>query len=644
MELVLCLARGTSFAAVASFSGFCWAASLSGTHIDGGTRRLLRRIAIFTAVLGLISSAALLLARACQLLDKPIPSVSFSDLWLVGLWTRVGQTNLGAIAILILACLALLLGRAPRLAATLGSVSIAVSLLASHAVAAGEEISVVANIIHVVAAGLWFGALPPLIVIHYRQLLRDRSRFSGVLLRFSRIALPLMIGVVATGVILATKDVATWPGLFATDYGLLLLSKIALVVAVILCAAAIRLRLLPSFVAGQGGRGLSVTLRLEFVLACLVALLAGSLSQTTPSKHDDIVWSLSFRIDPAVAWRTVPGVDLRIYLGGLALIFSGGLSLLFGRSGRWRLTAICAVTGLGAGTAIALPGLAISAYPTTYAAPPVAYDAATVARGRNVFAQNCESCHGKTGRGNGPVAKDLEPRPADLTAPHTSDHTMGDMFWWVSHGYPSSAMPGFADALSEFDRWRVVEYVMALSLGHQGRVIGDRVSAYQPWLHAIDFQICTDGDLPLRLADRVPEKAKIVVFVGDKADESYLARLAQNANMFGRVDGLVVAVVPSDLKEMSEIYAAAAVCTIIDMDGAISLSWNLYRRSFANPDFDDLKPFSSQIEYLVDRFGFVRARWRADEGEGLAEPTELIAAFRQLQAEPEINKRGVHDH
>lgn len=645
MELVLCLARGTSFAAVASFGGFCWATSLSGTRIDGSTRRLLRWMAIFAAVLGLISSAVLLLAHACQLLDKPIPGVSFGDLWLIGHWTRVGQTNLGAIAILVIACLALLVGRRPRLAAALGSVSIIVGLLASHAVAAGEDISAVVNIIHVVAAGLWFGALPPLLVIYYHQLRYDRSCFLDLLLAFSKIALPLMIGIVATGVILATDDVAAWPGLFATDYGRLLLAKIAFVAAVILCAAIIRQRLLPDFKAGQPGSALSFILGLEIVFACLVALLAGSLSQTTPSRHDNIVWPLSFRFAPAIAWRTVPGADLRVYLGGVSIIFAGGLSFLLGRSRRWRLAVICAVTGLGAGSAIALPSLAIPAYPTSYAVPPVAYDAASIARGREVFAQNCEACHGEMGRGNGPAAKDLKLPAADLTAPHTSDHTMGDMFWWVSQGYPSSAMPGFADALSDFDRWRAVEYVMALSLGHQGRIIGDKVSIHQPWLHAIDFQICANGDLLLRLLDRVPERAKIVVFVGDKADESYLARLARETSVFSRVGGLVIAVFPSALTGMFEkTYAALGVCTIIDTDGAIGSSWNLYRRSLANPDFDDLKPSPSLIAYLIDRFGFVRARWRADEVEGLAEPAELVEAFRQLQTEPEINKRGVHDH
>jgi mono/diheme cytochrome c family protein len=35
--------------------------------------------------------------------------------------------------------------------------------------------------------------------------------------------------------------------------------------------------------------------------------------------------------------------------------------------------------------------------------------------GRNEFLQSCASCHGIAGKGDGPVAKSLRPRPADLT-------------------------------------------------------------------------------------------------------------------------------------------------------------------------------------------------------------------------------------
>ena len=42
-------------------------------------------------------------------------------------------------------------------------------------------------------------------------------------------------------------------------------------------------------------------------------------------------------------------------------------------------------------------------------------DTEVVDAGRHLFATYCASCHGVTGRGNGPAAEELRRRPADLT-------------------------------------------------------------------------------------------------------------------------------------------------------------------------------------------------------------------------------------
>ena len=37
-------------------------------------------------------------------------------------------------------------------------------------------------------------------------------------------------------------------------------------------------------------------------------------------------------------------------------------------------------------------------------------------RGARLFARTCAACHGRQGRGDGPAAADLDPRPRDLSA------------------------------------------------------------------------------------------------------------------------------------------------------------------------------------------------------------------------------------
>ena len=57
----------------------------------------------------------------------------------------------------------------------------------------------------------------------------------------------------------------------------------------------------------------------------------------------------------------------------------------------------------------------------------------------------------------------LVPRPADLQV-HMAPgvHKDGELFFWVSYGYPKSAMPAWAGTLTEQERWDVLNYARTL--------------------------------------------------------------------------------------------------------------------------------------------------------------------------------------
>ncbi len=65
----------------------------------------------------------------------------------------------------------------------------------------------------------------------------------------------------------------------------------------------------------------------------------------------------------------------------------------------------------------------------------------SIDRGRALFVSHCAVCHGTEGRGDGSAAGGLLQRPADLTAAHTADHTPGDLFWWITHGFGLACRP-----------------------------------------------------------------------------------------------------------------------------------------------------------------------------------------------------------
>ena len=90
---------------------------------------------------------------------------------------------------------------------------------------------------------------------------------------------------------------------------------------------------------------------------------------------------------------------------------------------------------------------------------PIVADAASIARGQLLFAQHCVSCHGVTGRGDGPSAAALRPPPPDLTLPHTASHSDGYLFAAIRDGFPGSSMPAWGGELTEAQEWDLVNAI-----------------------------------------------------------------------------------------------------------------------------------------------------------------------------------------
>lgn len=134
-------------------------------------------------------------------------------------------------------------------------------------------------------------------------------------------------------------------------------------------------------------------------------------------------------------------------------------------SQRRRLPLWSAPAGLAlfaCGAALCLRVVLVDAYPTSYVTNPLPPGGAVVEKGADLFRIHCTSCHGLTGRGDGPAAAALDALPADLTADHVDDHTDGDIFWWLTYGMAGTAMPGFEHALSDTERWQIIRFVRSL--------------------------------------------------------------------------------------------------------------------------------------------------------------------------------------
>ncbi len=95
-------------------------------------------------------------------------------------------------------------------------------------------------------------------------------------------------------------------------------------------------------------------------------------------------------------------------------------------------------------------------------------DHQAIERGKRLYTDNCQVCHGNDGRGSGLASQGLEHRAANLTQHLHSryDDNDGYLFWRISKGgtvepfkSQKSSMPAFEETLTEQQRWDILAYV-----------------------------------------------------------------------------------------------------------------------------------------------------------------------------------------
>jgi len=451
--------------------------------------------------------------------------------------------------------------------------------------------------------------------------------------RFSSLATVCVIVTVVSGVALLAHFVETEGDLLGTRYGLLICSKVAVLSGILLIANHIRQAFLPAVTTksrtryGAAARWVS----LELSLAIVAFSLAGVLSQTMPAAHEQPYWWLPFRFAIDATWPVWP-TPLWL-VSGAALAALSAIRLIRSHMAAPHRAAVAAA-GL-VGMATALWSLSVPAYPDTYRRSTVPYLTVSIFEGKQHFERLCTACHGPGGLGDGPVAKGLPKPPANLSEPHTALHTAGDMYWWLKYGIQPSGMPGFADVLSDEDRWDVINFLRAFSQGFQARVLSPSIVPERPWLGAPNFYLNDNDDKARELKD-FREQSNVLLVFPDPDRESSLARVRELRGDLDRMrtNGLIVLVISSVLDK-----AVSGPATIV-RGGAneIRQSYELLSRTLVNRgDGRSLGMSRRHMEFLIDRFGYIRGRWIAEEeADGWSPTDRLLQQVNKLNAEPKI--------
>jgi putative copper resistance protein D len=447
-----------------------------------------------------------------------------------------------------------------------------------------------------------------------------------------------MTAVVVTGAHSAWVHVGGVAALLGTAYGWLLSAKLGVLAAIVAVAALNRQRLVPALGGEAASVGRPAMARLarhmtwEAGLALALLLLTAALGLTAPARHDVATWPLSYRLSyeataglPGVRWRLLVGSQVAV-LGAVAAI-----AAVAARAARWPLLLLGAC-GIAGGLWLALPPMAVDAYPTTYARSTVPYQAVSIAHGHALYAAHCATCHGPGGRGDGTGGAGLARRPADLTAPHTAQHTAGDLFWWISRGIPRSGMPGFAEQLSADERWDVVNFLRALAAGEQGRALG-LIEPGRPWLVAPVFGFAV-GPTPERTLKGFRDRWLVLIVLFSLPDSR--PRLVELASAYSALQGLgceVIAVpVDADPGVLGRLGASPPMLFPVVTDGAADIvaAYTLLARALTPESLLSIGTPPRHAEFLVDRQGYLRGRWIP--GGGLPGWRSLRALLDQVKA------------
>jgi len=243
------------------------------------------RVIIGALRIGLVSAVASLGLQGLDLLNLPLSGLFSFAPWKSALGTSVGPSLLIAIAAMLMARLG---WQSPSMsmswkltAVAMAGVGLSLSTSSHAATAAPEWVTGPAVFVHGVAIAFWVGALAPLIALARKR----NGTVLPVLLRFSRIAVPVVGALVLTGVGLAIVQLESFGALIGTRYGVILLVKLTLVAILLGLAALNRYRVTPALKVEPGNsRELKGTVFYEYVAVLLILAVVAGWRFTAPPR------------------------------------------------------------------------------------------------------------------------------------------------------------------------------------------------------------------------------------------------------------------------------------------------------------------------------------------------------------------------
>ena len=252
----------------------------------------------------------------------------------------------------------------------------------------------------------------------------------------------------------------------------------------------------------------------------------------------------------------------------------------------------------------------------SYPVPLAPKTAPNVQTGKQLYAQNCASCHGMSGNGQGPDAGQLNPAPIAFTdVERARERSLFALYQVIGQGLDGTAMQSFAD-LPARDRWDMAAYTGSFAFKEASK--GQKLWETDAAIRALFPDLSALASMtPANLGKQIgPEKADAVT-----------AYLRANPEVIGTASTGSLALSRTKLKESLAAYQAGR------KDEAESLALSAYLDGF-----EPLEPgLAARDPSLLKAIERAMARVRAAIGDDLpvAEVESRIGALDRLFSEAE---------
>jgi high-affinity iron transporter len=248
----------------------------------------------------------------------------------------------------------------------------------------------------------------------------------------------------------------------------------------------------------------------------------------------------------------------------------------------------------------------LAAYPVALG-PPSAPD---VARGAQLYAENCASCHGAGGNGAGPAARGMDPPPIDFTdRARARERSVFALYQVVNQGLEGTAMQSFAHLPAQ-DQWALAFHVSRLA--YPEAEAGERLWREQPGLRAqIPNLAVLAGMTPAELSRAIGEDRAVATLAYLRANPAAVAGPSGT--------GVSLALVRERLAESLRAFEAG------DAARARDLALSAYLDGF-----EPVEPLlRARDAALMGRVETAMMALRASISRG-AQPGEVAAQIREL--------------